>query len=117
MPRQILPTLVCFPLLVPRVHLQHFRLSLAHPWEEEGSWRNPHIDHCWDGQQESVRSHPKYPSVPQETREELIQSHPKAPLGHPAVTLHTFLQHRQLGLCSAWQSPALLKSAPVCLAS
>lgn len=111
MPRQILLTLVCFPLLVLCVHLQHFRLSLAlgNPWEEESSWGNLHLDHCWDGEQESVRSHPKYPTG---NREELIQSHPKAPLGHLAVTLH-----RQLGLCSAWQSPALLKSALVCLAS
>lgn len=29
MPGQTLLTLMCFPLLLPRVHLQHFRVSLA----------------------------------------------------------------------------------------
>lgn len=68
--------------LSPGVQLQHFGVSLpvGNPWEEEGSSQDQDVQpapgyHCWDGQQEGVRD-PKYPSTPQESRGELIQSHP-----------------------------------------
>lgn len=113
MPSQTLLSLLCFPLLVPRAHPQLFP-GCGNPWEEESCSRDQDVrlDHCW----ESVRAHPKYPSIPQDSREQLIQSHPIlwdtpelpwTPQCATAQSLHTSLQHRQLGLCSAEISDGL----------
>lgn len=86
MPGQTRLTLMCFPLLLPHVHLQHFRVSLAtvSPWEKEGSSGDQDVQAAPGsllgrsaGKSESspTPAHSKYPSIPQETSEELIQSH------------------------------------------
>lgn len=134
MPGQILLSLMCFPLLLPHVPLQHFRVSLAmvSPWEEEGSLGDQDVQAApgsllgrSTGKSESspTPAHSKYPSIPGNQRGANPEPPQLTPHGMPQGSLgtpgcdtawypHTFLQLR---LCSAWQSCALLKS--VCLVS
>lgn len=99
-------SLLCFPLLVPCAHLQHFRVFLAvgNAWEEEGAAPGSLRAQC---ESSATSAHPKYPSIPQDN--------PESPHGKPQNSPGCDTAH--IPSAQAAQGCALLKSAVACLVS